>query len=294
MKKVLFKQAADAYRQRLHLDGRLTKDTELRLKVIERKFANWELEDVTAAAVQQWVYDRWRNRSPSTVNRNVNVMVAIMVTAEELGMVKQRPKIRRARGGDASRDVHLEVGEVMKVVDAVLRTEGALQAFAILLLCDTGMRLNEALDLRWGDLSREWIKVRRRRVTGKTKYRLVPTSPRLIKFMGDNKILPLSTDTPDSRIILDRWNEPAGVVGRRLNHTLRAACVEVGARCGGDVRLHDLRHTFAYLCASSGADLGDIKELLGHSHTNVTMRYRGFVQTRAAEIIRKGMSDGSL
>lgn len=75
-----------------------------------------------------------------------------------------------------------------------------------------------------------------------------------------------------------------------MNELLREACVATGAGCGSNVKIHDLRHTFAFLCASSGADLGDIKEMLGHTHLNVTLRYRGFVHTRAADIIRKGMA----
>lgn len=204
--------------------------------------------------------------------------------------MKGKPRIRRRRG-EVSRNVHLELDEIMEVVDYVRVHGNALMGFAILLLVDTGMRLGEALNLRWGDLSAEWIQVR----TGsngntKTKGRMIPTSPRLLEYMTKYKVLPLSTDTKDNRIITDRWNEGTNIIGQRLNGILREACVATGAKCGMDVRVHDLRHTFAFQCASAGADLGDIKELLGHGHMNVTMRYRGFVQTRAADIIRKGMA----
>ena len=52
-----------------------------------------------------------------------------------------------------------------------------------------------------------------------------------------------------------------------------------------------MRHTYAYLCASAGADIGDLKELMGHRSVMMTMRYRGFVKNRAADAVRQGMRE---
>lgn len=285
-----FREATEAYRQRLHMDGRLTVDTERRIATLEERWANEKLEDITPMRVQEYVYHKYKGRTPATVNRNLNVLVAVLGHAEELGMMKAKPRIRR-RKGEVSRSVHLELDEIMPVVDYVRVNGNALMGFCILLLTDTGMRLGEALHLRWGDLSAEWITVRLNSSgNSKTKMRKIPTSPRLLEYMTKYKILPLSTDTPQVKIVSSRWNEGTNIIGQKLNAILKEACAATGAQCGMDVRVHDLRHTFAFLCASAGADLGDIKELLGHGHVNITMRYRGFVQTRAAEIIRKGMA----
>lgn len=285
-----FKDATEAYRQKLHMDGRLTMDTERRLAILEERWAKEELDDITPRAVQEYVYHKYQGRSPATINRNLNVFVAVLGYAEEMGMMEKKPRIRRRRG-EVGRDVHLEVDEIMPVVEYVRVSGNALMGFCVLLLIDTGMRLGEALHLRWGDLSAEWVNVRlNANGNSKTVARRIPMSPRLLEYMRKYKVLPLSTDTPQTKIVLSRWNEVGRVIGRRLNDALREACVATGAQCGMDIRVHDLRHTFAYLCASAGADLGDIKELLGHKHVNVTMRYRGFVKTRAMEIIRKGMA----
>ncbi len=40
-----------------------------------------------------------------------------------------------------------------------------------------------------------------------------------------------------------------------------------------DVRLHDLRHSFASLAAASGASLPLIGKLLGHAQPQTTARY---------------------
>ncbi len=40
-----------------------------------------------------------------------------------------------------------------------------------------------------------------------------------------------------------------------------------------DIRLHDLRHSFASIAVSSGASLPIIGALLGHAHSSTTQRY---------------------
>jgi site-specific recombinase XerD len=68
-----------------------------------------------------------------------------------------------------------------------------------------------------------------------------------------------------------------------VRRTWRAACNIAGLKA---VRLHDLRHTFASLLASSGESLIVVGELLGHSSTQTTKRYAALYDDtlrRAAE-----------
>ena len=41
----------------------------------------------------------------------------------------------------------------------------------------------------------------------------------------------------------------------------------------GDVRIHDLRHTFASFLVNTGHSLYEVQKLLGHSDPRTTMRY---------------------
>ena len=78
------------------------------------------------------------------------------------------------------------------------------------------------------------------------------------------------------------------VLSKKLNSILRALLRGVGVT--RNVRVHDLRHTFAYLIAQGGADLGDIQLLLGHKDISQTMRYRGWVRSRAEKYISKTLT----
>lgn len=40
-----------------------------------------------------------------------------------------------------------------------------------------------------------------------------------------------------------------------------------------DVRIHDLRHTYASLLVNKGVNLYEVQQLLGHSSAQMTQRY---------------------
>ena len=42
---------------------------------------------------------------------------------------------------------------------------------------------------------------------------------------------------------------------------------------GNNVRVHDLRHTFASMLVSAGRSLYQVQQILGHSDPKITMRY---------------------
>ena len=53
-------------------------------------------------------------------------------------------------------------------------------------------------------------------------------------------------------------------------HTWNKARIAAGLE---DVRMHDLRHSFASFLVNSGRSIYKVKELLGHAHIKTTERY---------------------
>ena len=89
--------------------------------------------------------------------------------------------------------------------------------------------------------------------------------PLAVKAVGILKDLPCRADSP--------WVFPGHDPERHLS-TVNHLWLDVRARAGlEDVRLHDLRHSFASQALALGETLSVIGKLLGHSDIETTARY---------------------
>ena len=124
----------------------------------------------------------------------------------------------------------------------------------------TGCRSGEVLTLRWEDVALERNEVRLR--DSKTGPRIVPLSPAAARVLAG---VPRLAGNP--------WVIAGGEPGERLWH-IAYYWYRVRARAGlEDVRLHDLRHSFASRALALGEDLTMIGKLLGHRKIQTTARY---------------------
>ena len=151
----------------------------------------------------------------------------------------------------------------------------AQAAAAIRLLMLTGCRRNEILTLRWEDVDLDEGELHLR--DAKTGPRAVPLSPAAATLVAG---LPRDPGNP--------WVFPGKKPGACLT-SVDALWHRVRARAGlDDVRLHDLRHSFASRALALGESLPMIGKLLGHSQVETTARYahlaRDSMQASAARI----------
>ena len=146
----------------------------------------------------------------------------------------------------------------------------------------TGCRRNEILTLRWEDVDLEVGELRLR--DAKTGARSVALSPAARKVLAT---LPRLRDNP--------WVIAGPRPGRHLSN-LNGRWLVVRARAGlEDVRIHDLRHSFASRALALGESLTMIGELLGHRKVQTTARYadlaRESVKTSAARVAESIAAD---
>jgi integrase len=84
------------------------------------------------------------------------------------------------------------------------------------------------------------------------------------------------------------------VPGKQLNN-LQKTWNRIRTLAGlGDMRIHDLRHSFASIAAASGLGLPIIGALLGHSQTQTTARYTHLIgdpMTEAATLVNQRMAE---
>lgn len=158
---------------------------------------------------------------------------------------------------------------------------GTYQATAISLLMLTGCRLSEILTLEWRmvDLIHNRLLLDRHK-TDRKGVKAIPLN-KLAQHILRN--LPRITDNP--YVIVGK---EAGCPLVNLQKPWRRVRKAAGL---DDVRLHDLRHSYASAAAAAGVPLQVIGGLLGHSSQQTTARYAHLSQ---APIDQAAMIVGAL
>ncbi len=222
------------------------------------------------------------SKTPAMANLVVDVISRMFTMAEAWGIVpdgtnpcREIVKYRARR-----RERFLTDGEFRRLGEELgtAVAEGKVSvhaAAAIRLLMLTGCRCNEILTLQWKDVNLEASEIRLR--DSKTGPRAVPLSAAAVKVLAE---LPRVPDNP--------WVIAGRVKGTHMKN-LGAPWGVVRARADlNDVRIHDLRHSFASRALALGESLPMIGKLLGHRRAQTTARYahlaRDSVKEAAARI----------
>lgn len=148
-------------------------------------------------------------------------------------------------------------------------------ANAIRLLLLTGARKNEILGLRWSEVEDH-----------RSRLALPPERSKSGRHNG-MRYIPLGEAALTILRNIPRVSEyvfPAGRPGRSGHVTdVKKTWFEVRRECGlGNMRIHDLRHSFASFAIGGGESIYTISAALGHATTRMTERY---LHLRDEEII---------
>ena len=206
---------------------------------------------------------------PVAANRAVKILSHMYRLGEGWGLAPEgcNPCRSIEKFPERSRERFLtdaEFARLGQVLDeAVAGGRGSPTAVgAIRLLMLTGCRRSEVLALRWTDVDLEAGELRLADAkTGPRAVQLSPTAVRLLETVSRQK---------DSPWVFPGKDRDGRYSGDGLNHVWRT----VRSRAGlDDVRLHDLRHSFASRALALGETLPVIGKLLGHSDIETTARY---------------------
>ena len=203
--------------------------------------------------------------TPRAANRALAILKKMFALAEGWGMAPQgaNPCIGVRKYRERRRERFLSAAEYRRLGAVLDEAEGRVSPHALAalrLLALTGCRLNEILTLRWDDIDRAAGELRLRQA--KTGARMVPLTPTAEAVLDS---IPREPGNP--------WVIAGRRPGARLT-SLTAAWYRIRARAGlDDVRIHDLRHSFATRALSAGESLSMIGRLLGHADIASTLRY---------------------
>ena len=164
-----------------------------------------------------------------------------------------------------ARERFLSESELARLGDALRKAERDKSATpwaiaAIRLLTFTGARLSEILTLRWEQVSKEQKSLSL--PDSKTGRKTLPLNAQALAVLHD---IPLLEGNPYV-ICGERPGRHLVNLEKPWRRIRAAAKLD-------DVRLHDLRHSFASVGASGGQSLVIIGKMLGHSQPATTARY---------------------
>lgn len=214
---------------------------------------------------------------PYQANRLLAVLSKVFSWADLHGLRSEvtNPCRHIDRFRERKRQRFLTEPEIARLGNALAKAERDRMASpwaiaAIWLLILTGARLSEIRTLRWSD-----VDLTRRRL-------MLPDSK------TDEKMIHLSGGAIDVLRSLPRQdNNPYVICGDKAKAclvNLQKPWRRIRHLAGlDDVRIHDLRHTFASVAAAQGVSLQMIGGLLGHANPATTARYAHLADEKLAE-----------
>lgn len=228
---------------------------------LNEHFSGMGLEEISRASVADYIQERRKEVSDATIRRDLACLSSALSCAVDWDWIDHnvmRSIRKRSLKEAAPRTRWLRHDEYQRIL-AVAPED--LSRVAVILV-ETGMRLGELLSLEWRNVSAE----RREVYLVGTKTGTDRTVP-----LSDAALAAISGAPRHIRcplVIHTRNGNQYLVTGMsaRLRRLFAKAEVE-------DFKAHDLRHTFASWYLQRGGRLDRLREILGHSRIEQTMKY---------------------
>jgi integrase/recombinase XerC len=185
---------------------------------------------------------------------------------------RQKARLPRPVAPDAARRL-IETVELQTTEPWI----GARDVAVVTLLYGCGLRISEALALRWGAAPLGHSL----RIAGKGgRERVVPVLPVACEAVETYRRLCPFEPAPAGPLFLGARGKPLGQ--RHVQKVTAAARLQLGLPATATP--HALRHSFATHLLEAGGDLRAIQTLLGHASLTTTQVYTGVDQARLMDV----------
>ena len=234
-------------------------------------FGKTRVDRITKAQIEALHGKITGDGKPVRANRVLAVISSVFGWLNEVDIhTGSNPCAKLERNREEGRETFLEAGEIAAVLGALEAYEGLTKGNDVAADCvrfclATGCRSGEAKAARWDQLDKAltvWTK--KASTTKQRKLHRVPLGPAATDILATRKGKASRGDV---------YVFP-GKYGAEHIQQLRSVWDYVRDQTGlGEVRVHDMRHSFASLAVSAGVPLKTIGGLLGHSSVTTTNRY---------------------
>jgi integrase len=219
------------------------------------------------AAVRHADIERLHNKiaasTPVRANRVVAVLSKMFSLAIKWEMRSDNPAKGIERRPGQGRTRFLTPAEIARLGEVLAKHPQRASANAVRLLLLTGARRGEVLGATWDQFDLTggvWVKP-----ASTTKQRTLHRVPLSVPALA--LLAEMRAKAPSERFLFPGTGDrPLRDVKKLWASVCRQAGIE-------RARLHDLRHTYASILASSGLSLPIIGALLGHTQAQTTARY---------------------
>ncbi len=223
--------------------------------------------------------------APKTIRNTHTVLRKALSDAERLGLIVRNPAATaRPPADDRKEQKTWSSEELREFLEAI--ASDRLYALYVL-LATTGMRRGEALGLRWRDLDLDGAELHIVQTMAAINYQPVVTTP---KTKRSRRLVYLDGGTVGvlrAHRTLQREDRLAAGPAWDAQHDLvfcnqlggplspdwvsRDFRIKVRGTLLRDIRLHDLRHTYATLALKAGVHPKVVSERLGHATVAITL-----------------------
>ena len=235
-------------------------DSALQMQLLPT-FGARPLDRIRRAAVHLW-FDCYSRTAPGGANRTLDVLRQILNHAIACGHLATNPTRSVTRNPRRKLTRFLSRAEIDHLHAALDvhqgRGSGQQQAEIIRLLLLTGCRKGELVCLRWLEVDGDELHLTDSKTGPRTVFLNAQAQAILARRprTGHAYVFPSSVDSSQPRSTeLSLWRKVRQQAG-----------IE-------DVRLHDLRHTFASHAVMRDVPLPVVSRLLGHTRARMTLRY---------------------
>lgn len=255
---------------------------------LEPRFSGLLISQISAQHITRMVTDMLdKGYSKGFINKTIHTLRSALKRSEELCGADYHPSLNKpftTLAQQRRKERYLNEAEARRLRDYIEANSDDVIVLALGFLLYTGARRSEGLNAQWQyiDIERQtWFVPLsksgkpRHIVLNKRALNIVKHAQRLQQqnyqmqpqwlFINPRTHLPF-------RCIFSRWSKIRTELGF------------------ADVRIHDLRHSFASTLVNNGATLYEVQHLLGHSKSQTTERYAHLANHRlvkAASLIDK-------